>query len=313
LKLRRRGTAEAVIRIPDVRVAVVDVGANTLRLLVADCAGDGGLVPVREERVQLGLGEEIERDGVLSRQKLRSVRETAERLLRRARKLGADQVEVLVTSPGRQSGNAQDLIAALHDAGAGDVRVLSAEEEARLAWVGAVEAASGLPEVVAVCDVGGGSTQIVVGSVSGGPSWARSFDVGSLRLTHRLLEADPPAPASVAAARVTAASELAAGAGPMPQAALATGGTARALRRVVGRTLDHQSLETAVLTLACCTRRQIVKAYGVDPPRARTLLAGSIILSEAQRRLGVPLVVARGGLREGAALTLAETAAVASA
>ena len=76
----------------------------------------------------------------------------------------------------------------------------------------------GLPELVAVCDVGGGSTQIVVGSVSGGPSWARSFDVGSLRLTHRLLEADPPAPASIAAARAAAARELAAGAQPMPQA-----------------------------------------------------------------------------------------------
>jgi exopolyphosphatase / guanosine-5'-triphosphate,3'-diphosphate pyrophosphatase len=313
LKLRVRGTAEPVIRIPNVRVAVVDVGANTLRLLVADRTANGGLAAVREERVQLGLGEEIERNGVLSRPKLRETRETAQRLLRRARKLGADRVEVLVTSPGRQSGNASELIAALQDAGAGDVRVLSAEEEARLAWVGAVEAASGLPEIVAVCDVGGGSTQIVVGSVSGGPSWARSFDVGSLRLTHRLLEADPPAPASIAAARAAAARELAAGAQPMPQAALATGGTARALRRVVGRTLDHEALETAVLTLASRTRREIAKEYGVDRPRARTLLAGSIILSEAQRRLGVPLEVARGGLREGAALTLLETAAVASA
>ena len=110
-----------------------------------------------------------------------------------------------------------------------------------------------------------------------------------------------------------AARELVAGAQPMPQAALATGGTARALRRVVGRTLDHEALETAVLTLAGKTRREIVKEYGVDRPRARTLLAGSLILSEAQRRLGVPLVVARGGLREGAALTLAEAAAVVSA
>lgn len=296
-----------------VRVAVVDVGANTLRLLVADRAAGGGLEPVREERVQLGLGEEIERDGAVSRQKLREVRETAGRLLRRARKLGAERIEVLVTSPGRQSANAPELIAALQDAGAGDVRVLSAEEEARLAWIGAVDAASGLPETVAVCDVGGGSTQIVVGSVSGGPSWARSFDIGSLRLTHRLLEDDPPAPAAIAAARVAAARELAVGAQPMPMAALATGGTARALRRVVGRTLDHEALETAVLTLAGRTRREIAKEYGVDRPRARTLLAGSIILTEGQRRLGVPLVVARGGLREGAVLSLFESVAVASA
>src|SRR4051794_22711563 len=171
-------------RLPQVRVAVVDVGANTLRLLVADRSTDRGIVPVREERVQLGLGEEIERDGAVSRQKLREVRETTERLLRRARKLGAERIEVLVTSPGRQSGNAPELIAALQDAGAGDVRVLSAEEEARLAWVGAVEAASGLPELVAVCDVGGGSTQIVVGSVSGGAGLGRALLHGSLPPVH---------------------------------------------------------------------------------------------------------------------------------
>jgi exopolyphosphatase/guanosine-5'-triphosphate,3'-diphosphate pyrophosphatase len=294
---------------PHMRVAIIDVGANTLRLLVAEAGAGGLLEAIREERVQLGLGEEIERDGAFSRGKLREVRATAERLLRRARKLGVTGTEVLVTSPGRQSRNAGDLLEALEQAGASGVRVLSAEEEARLAWVGAVAAATGLPETVAVCDVGGGSTQIVVGSLSGGPSWARSFEVGSLRLTQRYLADDPPAPDAVAAARVAAARELAVGVQPMPLAALATGGTARALRRVVGKQLDHEALETAVLTLAGRSRRDSVKEFGVDRPRAHTLLGGTIILSEAQRRLGVPLTVARGGLREGAALTLLQDAA----
>jgi exopolyphosphatase / guanosine-5'-triphosphate,3'-diphosphate pyrophosphatase len=305
------GTADGMATIPDVRVAVLDVGANTLRLLVAEESGGGGLDPIREERVQLGLGEEIERSGQIPRDKLRAVRQTAEQQLRRARKLGADRIEVLVTSPGRQSENPGDLLRALEQAGAAGVRVLSAEEEARLAWAGAVAAASDLPETVAVCDVGGGSTQIVVGAVAVGPSWARSYNVGSLRLTQRLLAGDPPEPAAIAAARAAAAEELSVGAPPMPQAALATGGTARALRRVVGRTLDHQALETAVLTLASRSRREIAKEFGVDRPRARTLLAGSIILSEAQRRLGVPLIVARGGIREGAALTLLGSVAAA--
>jgi exopolyphosphatase / guanosine-5'-triphosphate,3'-diphosphate pyrophosphatase len=302
-----------MIRIAQVRVAVVDVGANTLRLLVAEDAPGGGLTPVREERVQLGLGEEIERTGVISRGKLKEVRETAERLLRRARKLGAEQVDVLVTSPGRQAGNAGDLLSTLEEAGAHGVRVLSADVEARLAWVGAVSAASGLPDTVAVCDVGGGSTQIVVGTVGGGPSWARSFDVGSLRLTQRMLDGDPPKPAAIAAARASAARELSAGVQPMPQAALATGGTARALRRVVGRRLDHEALETAVLSLARSSRREVAKEHGLDAPRARTLLAGTIILSEVQRRLAVPLGVARGGIREGAALTLLGAAHAVSA
>jgi exopolyphosphatase / guanosine-5'-triphosphate,3'-diphosphate pyrophosphatase len=295
------------------RVGVLDVGANPLRLLVARGRPGGPIEPVVEERTQLSLGEEIELKGRISKPKLRAVTRAAEEHLRCARKLGCKRIDVLVTSPGRQSENAGDLLAALHAADAHDVRVLTAEEEAELAWVGAVAAADDLPGTVAVCDVGGGSTQIVVGTQSGGPSWARSFDIGSLRLTRRLLGDDPPEPAAVAAARVEAARELSTGLQPMPQAALATGGTARALKRVVGRTLDRESLETAVLTLLGRTTKEIAKEYGVDRNRAQTLLAGAILLSEAQRRLGVPLEVARGGIREGAAITLISEAEAVSA
>src|SRR5512132_1013114 len=94
--------------IAGVRVAVIDVGANTLRLLVVEAAPGGMLETVREERVQLGLGEEIELTGRISRRKLRAVTETARRQLRRARKLGSGSVDVLVTSPGRQSENSAE-------------------------------------------------------------------------------------------------------------------------------------------------------------------------------------------------------------
>jgi len=296
-----------------VRVAVVDVGANTLRLLVAKTSQGGRLATVTEERMQLGLGEEIEARGRISRRKLRAVTKTARFQLGRARKLDCTRVQVLITSPGRQSANADDLLAALRAAGAASVRVLSAEEEAQLAWVGAISAASDLPEAIAVCDVGGGSTQIAVGTRTAGPSWAQSYDVGSLRLSSRLLSADPPAPSAVAAARVEAARQLSLVVGTLPTTGLATGGTARTLRRIVGPTLDHQALETAVLTLAGRTRRSISKSYGIDRHRARTLLAGTILLSEAQRSLGVPLEVARGGIREGAAVTLLDGAQALSA
>jgi exopolyphosphatase / guanosine-5'-triphosphate,3'-diphosphate pyrophosphatase len=296
-----------------VRVAVIDVGANTLRLLVVEGAPGGLLETVREERVQLGLGEEIELTGRISRRKLRAVTETARRQLRRARKLGSRSVDVLVTSPGRQSENSAELLAALQQAGAARVRVLTAEEEACLAWAGAVAAATDLPEPVAVCDVGGGSTQIVVGTRTGGPTWARSFDVGSLRLTHRLLAEDPPPAKAVAAARAQAARELPAGVTPIPGAGLATGGTARALKRIVGRSLGHEALELAVFTLVGRTRREIAVKHGVDRARANTLLAGTIILSEVQRRLEVPLEVARGGIREGAASALLAAHAAVSA
>ena len=97
---------------------------------------------------------------------------------------------------------------------------------------------------------------------------------------------------------------------PLPKAAYATGGTARALRRMVGRTLGHQELDDAVCRLAKRPSAVIAAKHGLDPARAWTLVGGALILAEVQHRLGVPLEVARTGLREGVAATvLAELAA----
>ncbi len=143
---------------PSVRVAVVDVGANTVRLLVASEAGAEA-----EDRVHVGLGEEIEHTGSLSATGIQRAADAAASCVRRAHRLGCARIDVLVTSPGRQSRNGDQLVDAL-TAGTGvQARVLSAEEEGELAWRGAVAAAGDLPETVAVCDVGGGSAQIAVG------------------------------------------------------------------------------------------------------------------------------------------------------
>jgi exopolyphosphatase/guanosine-5'-triphosphate,3'-diphosphate pyrophosphatase len=295
-------------RMSAVRVAVVDVGANTVRLLVA---GRGGAV--REERAYVGLGEEVERTGRLSEKKIAAAADAAAARVRRARKLGCSWIEVLVTSPGRQSSNGEGLVDALGEATGAPVRVLSAEEEGALAWRGAVAAAGALPETVAVCDVGGGSAQLAVGTRPGAPAWVRSVDVGSLRLTRRAFENDPPDAADLARAQQVVADAFADVAPPLPLAGIAVGGTARGLRRVVGAELTQDTLLEAVRRLAKRPSRRIAKDFGVDEDRARTLTAGALIALEIQRRVGVPLQVGRGGLREGAALTLLDEAAAASA
>ena len=89
---------------------------------------------------------------------------------------------------------------------------------------------------------------------------------------------------------------------PLARTAIATGGTARALRKVVGTTLDAESLSSATRKLAKRSSRSIEETYGVDQARAQTLTAGTLILGEVQKRLGVPLEIGRGGIREGAAL-----------
>ena len=112
------------------RVAVVDVGANTLRLLVAEADARGGVVPVREERRRTGLGEDVERYGHLTREKLESSAEAARKEVRRARKLGATRIEVVVTSPWRSAENGSELIAALEEATGLRVQPLSEQDEA---------------------------------------------------------------------------------------------------------------------------------------------------------------------------------------
>jgi exopolyphosphatase/guanosine-5'-triphosphate,3'-diphosphate pyrophosphatase len=284
-------------------VAVIDVGSNTVRLLVA--AQEGGVpVPVRAERAQVGLARDVERRGRLTQAKIREAARVARRFARLASEAGALQLDVFVTAPARQSDNGADLVDALTAATGVPARALSAEAEARLAFSGAVATLPRLPASIAVCDVGGGSTQLVFGTGDGRPVWFRSLDIGSLRLAQRLLESDPPTPRELDSVCYEVARCFTGLAPPLPRAALAVGGAARALRRIVGRTLGAKQLEKALERLTRRPADEIAAAYGIELWRAETLPAGAIVLAEAQRRLGVPLVVARAGLREGAALEL---------
>jgi exopolyphosphatase/guanosine-5'-triphosphate,3'-diphosphate pyrophosphatase len=222
-------------------------------------------------------------------------------------------VEVLVTSPGRQAENGRKLVSRLVETTGATTRVLSADEEGALAWRGAVSTASNVPSPVAVCDVGGGSAQIAVGTLADGPTWVRSVDIGSLRLTRRAFHGDPPTRADIERANAAIAEAFDGVAPPLPRAALAVGGTARALRRIAGEQLAADELATAVESVRALSSRQIAKTYKLDRQRARTIGAGALILAEIQRRLSVPLEVGRGGLREGAALQLLDATVAATA
>ena len=294
-----------------VRVAIIDVGANTLRLLVAGPSGQQ-VVSVREEREALRLGEEVERYGYITSPKCVQAAEIARAQTRHAHRLGCERVEIVVTSPGRQSANGDEFAELLSQTAGVLARVLSADEEGALAWDGAVAALEEPPESVAVCDIGGGSTQIVVGTLAFGPAWVRSVDLGSLRLTERFFTGDPPDAEALESARAEAAEAFSAIVPPMALLGLGTGGTARALRKVTGGgVLDGETVESAIERLASLQRAKIAKRFGVAPQRAATLLAGSILFAEAQRRIGLPLQVASGGVREGCALALFRESATA--
>ena len=304
-------TADAVERIALMDVCIIDVGSHTVRMLLAR-RHNGRIRPLHEEKAALGLGAEVERLGRLSEEKVDEAASLVGSFARIARKAGADHVETIVTAPGRQSANGDLLVRALREASAAGVRVLSPEEEGRLAFAGALHGMSLEGESVAVCDVGGGSTEIVVGSRSGEPAWVRSVDVGALRLTGRYLEQDPPSREALSLARLTVEREFSLLTPPLPKVGLAAGGTARALRKLVGEELGAAELEAAIAKLRRSRSARVAKEYGIDRGRARTLIGGALILEAVQCRLNVPLCVSRAGLREGAVLAVLEEAAAAA-
>jgi exopolyphosphatase/guanosine-5'-triphosphate,3'-diphosphate pyrophosphatase len=288
------------------RVGIIDVGSNTVRLLVAGRVVCGDVEPVREERAVIGLGAEIERSGRIPGHKVAEAARCTRRYARLARAEGCSTIDVVVTAPGRQSTNAPRLLQALERAAGSRPRVLSAEEEGRLAYLGAMlRADGGIDGRVAVCDVGGGSTELAVGLAGGLPEWLASLDIGSLRLAGRCLAEAHPGRRALAEAHEHARRALEAVVVPGPVGSgLATGGAARAVRRLVGRSLGPEALADAIAICADAGPAGLVELYDIDPQRAPILAAGTVILAEVQALLGVPLDVARGGLREGLAHTL---------
>jgi len=289
------------------RVAVIDIGSNTARLLVADV--DGTVEPVREERTYLGLAADILRHGSVPPAKLEDAATVAERYARLAARLEADTVAAVVTAPGRQGRASAELIAALTKAVGRPVGVLSALEEGRFAFVGATARLDADGGIVAVCDVGGGSTELAVGTVLLGPAWVRSADIGSLRLTRLCLNAERAGKKAVDRARQVVERELDQFDAPRADFALAVGGSARAAAKIVGRELGRDDLADVVRLASRTPPAKLARVFGFDAARAETVLAGAIILSAVAKRLDVPFRLGRGGLREGIALTLARESA----
>jgi exopolyphosphatase / guanosine-5'-triphosphate,3'-diphosphate pyrophosphatase len=288
-------------------VGVVDVGSNTVRVLVTRRGR-----PILSEREMLRLGADVERDGRIGDEKLARTAAVVGRYAADARAEGVERLEVLITSPGRQAANGDDLAAAIATAARCPVRILSAVEEGRLGFLGALEvAAPPAGRNVAVVDVGGGSAQVAVGTRRHGPQWIRSIDLGSQRLTSRLLRADPPGRACLEAARAEVERQLGGFDPPPCRTAYAIGGSARAVKRIAGTRLGPQELETALSVLSSTSGVELVQLFGIDAERTRTVAAGAVILAALQARLEAPLRVVRGGLRDGALVEIAARRAAA--
>jgi exopolyphosphatase/guanosine-5'-triphosphate,3'-diphosphate pyrophosphatase len=279
--------------------ACVDIGTNTTRVLVADVK-DGRLTEVLQQRVftRIGTGP------VIAPHKIAEVARVVAAQVALARAAGAERVRVVATAAIRAAVNRDEFL----DGMTVEVEILEGYEEARLAFLGATSTLGReLPGVVGVVDVGGGSTEIAVGTVEGGVSWSSSFLVGSGALADHYLRSDPPTGDELRAVRSHACDVLRTRDVPPADCAVAVGGSAASLRRLVGDELAPESLERALGVLSGAPAVDVAERLAIDAQRVRLLPAGILILGAASERLGRPLQIGRGGLREGLVLDMGRT------
>ena len=284
--------------------ACIDVGSNTTRLLVAD-VDDGRLRELMSQRVFTRLGRGLGSGGKIPSQKIAETAEVVCTQVRHARDLGVKKIAVVGTAAIRQAKNGAKLVAAVEKESGLPLQVLSDEEEARLAFVGATKTLGAPVEgSVAVVDVGGGSTELAVGTVAGGATWSASFRIGSGFLADSYLRSDPPSVKELKAVRQHVEGTFEGLDVPPVDSAVAVGGSATSLRRLVGGELEHETLERSIRILSSTPVAEVAQRFELEPERVRLLPAGMLILEEVSDRLGLPLKIGRGGLREGVILEL---------
>ncbi len=251
------------------------------------------------------------RRGEIPDEKVAEVAELVASQVRMARECGVETIRVVATAAIRQAANREAFCEAVEAAAGVPVAVLSGDDEARLAFAGATRTLHHVPlGEIGVVDVGGGSSELVVGTMAEGVSWSASFRVGSAFLADGYLRSDPPSVDELDHVRAHVAGVFEGLDAPQPGVAYAVGGSATSLRRVVGAELNRTTLAHGIRVLGAAPAEEVARRYELHPERVRVLPAGMLLLDEAARVFGCPLRIASGGLREG--VVLEELAAVGS-
>ncbi|MCZ7590534.1 MAG: hypothetical protein M5U27_17095 [Gaiella sp.] len=291
------------------RVAAVDLGTNTTRLLVADV--EHGLVDevVRREAITR-MGESVDRRRILLPIAIARVRNVLVDYRREAEALGAERVLAVGTSAVRDASNGEAFLGEIEWSYGFTSRMLDGGEEAELMLRG-VASDRPLGAGTLVVDIGGGSTELVL-SHGDRLAWAVSTEAGSVRLTERYLASDPPTPCELEACTVAVRALLP----PLePVAAVGVAGTVVTAARISAgestsvhrRRLPTGSVREALDLVASLPLRERERLPGLDPARAPVIVAGLVVLDEILARYGLPEIeISERDLLHGAALAAAE-------
>ena len=284
------------------RCACIDVGSNTTRLLVAEPI-PGGIRQLCNERVFTLIGRSLGDDGRIPAEKIEETAAAVIAQAEQARALGAERIRAVATAAIRRAPNARELAVAVQQRASLPLEVLTGEEEARLAYRGAAHVFAGAG-ALAVVDVGGGSTEIGFGDANGRIEHATSVPVGSSTLAERHFRTDPPRIEQIERARAEVAQAFDAFEPRPVDCAVAVGGSASSLQHLAGSELGEAELAVALDVLRSESAWDIADRFELDPERVRLMPAGVLVLAELSRRLGRPLRICKGGLREGVILEM---------
>ena len=299
------------------RIAVVDLGTNSTRLLVAEV--DGGQVEEHERRtVVTRLGQGVEATGRLADEAIARVSEALAAYREVIDRLGAERIVAVATSAMRDAENGPAFRDEIRERFGIDARTISGDEEARLTFLGATAGREAASETL-VIDIGGGSTEYVTGRAGSDPSFHVSTRMGSVRFTERHLNSDPPDHEEMTALADDVRSVVE---GDVPketrarvELGIAVAGTATNLaaidqeldpydpEKVHGYRLKLGACERIVAQLAALPVAERREVTGLHPDRAPTIVAGAVILLESMRAFGLDeLEISETDILHGAAL-----------
>ena len=300
------------------RVAVIDMGSNSTRLLVAD-VDEGHVREVSRTTRITRLAQGVDATGELAAEAIDRVLAALGDYRADIDRLGAQSVTAVATSAVRDASNGPAFLATLDQRLGLDARVLSGDEEARLTFLGATAARPRTADPVLVIDIGGGSTELVIGVPGDEPRFHVSTQAGAVRQTERHITADPPPSGDLQAlaAEVRATVEAA-----VPEdlrrptaAGIAVAGTATSVaaidqeldpydpERVHGYRLELAACERTLALLAALPEDERREVVGLHPDRAPTIVAGVAILIEAMRAFGLEAMeTSEADILHGAAL-----------
>lgn len=297
-------------------VAAIDCGTNTIKLLI----GDLPEVAVRESRM-VRLGQGVDATGRLAPEALSRAFAAIDEYAVLIAAHGAERIRFCATSATRDAENSAEFTAGVRARLGVEPEVLSGDEEARLAFDGAVRGTAPQSEPVLVVDIGGGSTELILGDRERGPLAAASMDIGSVRLHERVMGGDPATPEQVAACVAgiddaldecpvdpASATSVIGIAGTVTTVAAGALGLATYDRTLIhGQVLDVDAIQRTVDMLVGATRAERLALGYVHPGRADVIDAGALILARVLRRTALSTVtVAETDILDGIAWSLAD-------